>query len=82
MNGDPQTKEITNESNSSSQKNGKFLSDGAASFQRLLFFGTVLLLDLLATFGLADWFWQSGLHRAHLPLLVLFFILNGVVTFG
>lgn len=60
----------------------KFVGDGVATFQRVIFFGTVTGLDLVATLWMADWFWQTGLHRAHLPLLVLFFLLNGMVTFG
>jgi membrane glycosyltransferase len=50
--------------------------------RRFLFFGSVLLVNAAAVLWLADLFWCAGLHRAHIPLILIFAILNGLLTLG
>lgn len=57
-------------------------SPGRSKRRRFVFFGAALLLNLLMTAWLADLFWASGLHRAHILLLTLFFVLNAMLVVG
>ncbi len=59
-----------------------FHSPTRARLRRVAFFGSVIVVNLAATFCLADLFWRSGLHRAHFPLLAIFFVLNGLLVLG
>ena len=61
---------------------GPFFSPLRATLRRLLFFGSVVTVNLAATFWLYDLFIRLGLHRAHVLLLVVFFILNGLLVLG
>ena len=54
----------------------------AAKLRRLVFFGSVFLVNVVAVLWIMDLFWCAGLHRAHIPLLVIFGILNGLLVLG
>ena len=53
-----------------------------ARIRRIVFFGLVFVINLLATLWLTDFFWRLGFHKAHGLILGLFFILNGLLTLG
>ncbi len=59
-----------------------FYKGASARGRRLVFFGSVILVNLVAMFWLADLFWRSGIHRAHVPLIIIFAILNGLLVLG
>lgn len=59
-----------------------FFDPRRARLRRCVFFTSVVVINILATFCLADLFWRSGWHRAHFPLLGIFFILNGLLVLG
>ena len=59
-----------------------FHPSSSAKWRRFVFFGSVLLVNLAAVLWLTDLFWCAGLHRAHIPLIVIFAILNGLLTLG
>lgn len=63
-------------------KGGNFLGGASPKWRRFFFFTTVLLVNLVAVLWVADLFWRAGLHRAHIPLIVIFAILNGLLTLG
>ena len=50
--------------------------------RRLVFFTSVAVVNVAATFWLWDLFWRMGLHRAHYVLLLVFFVLNGLLVLG
>lgn len=50
--------------------------------RRTLFFGSVLVVNILATLWLTDLFWRMGFQKAHYPLLAIFAILNGLLVLG
>jgi membrane glycosyltransferase len=50
--------------------------------RRTLFFGTVVIVNLLASLWLADLFWRMGFQKAHYPLLGIFIVLNGLLVLG
>ncbi|MBN8456761.1 MAG: glucans biosynthesis glucosyltransferase MdoH [Verrucomicrobia bacterium] len=50
--------------------------------RRLVFFTSVVVVNVAATFWLWDLFWRMGLHRAHYVLLLVFFVLNGLLVLG
>ncbi|MGL4398480.1 MAG: glucans biosynthesis glucosyltransferase MdoH [Luteolibacter sp.] len=66
------------------------LRDGSKPFygrfrtilRRTIFFGAVLIVNLLASLWLADLFWQLSFQKAHFPMLAIFVILNGLLTLG
>ena len=60
----------------------RFFGQGRTRLRRLLFFGSVLAVDLAATLWLADMFWRMGFQKAHFPLLAVFLILNGLLVLG
>jgi membrane glycosyltransferase len=53
-----------------------------ATLRRLVFFGSVALVNLAATWWLYDLFSRMGMHRAHTLLLAVFFVLNGLLVLG
>jgi membrane glycosyltransferase len=59
-----------------------FHGSAAAKWRRLVFFGSVLLVNLIAVLWITDLFWRAGLHRAHIPLILIFAILNGLLVLG
>lgn len=59
-----------------------FFSTKATFLRRLVFFGFVVLFNILASLWLADLFWRIGLQKAHYPLLAIFILLNGLLTLG
>lgn len=50
--------------------------------RRTFFFGSVLIVNIIASLWLADLFWRMGFQKAHFPLLVIFVVLNGLLTLG
>ncbi|MES2922152.1 MAG: glucans biosynthesis glucosyltransferase MdoH [Verrucomicrobiota bacterium] len=50
--------------------------------RRLLFFGTIFLVNIAASLWLADLFWRMGYQKAHYPLLAIFVVLNGLLVLG
>jgi len=59
-----------------------FFSPRRALWRRIVFFGSVIVVNLAACFWLADLFLRMGLHRAHFPLLAIFCVLNGLLVLG
>lgn len=50
--------------------------------RRTVFFGSVVIVNIAATLWLTDLFWRMNFQKAHYPLLVVFFLLNGLLTLG
>jgi membrane glycosyltransferase len=50
--------------------------------RRTLFFGSVIVVNILASLWLADLFWRMGFQKAHFPLLAIFVTLNGLLVLG
>ena len=59
-----------------------FFSPVRAWFRRFFFFGSVTVVNLVATYWLYDLFTRMGMHRAHVLLLGVFFILSGLLVLG
>jgi len=59
-----------------------FFSRFRTRLRRILFFGTVIVVNLAASLWLADLFWRMGFQKAHYPLLAVFVLLNGLLTLG
>lgn len=53
-----------------------------SGLRRAIFFGSVLIMNIAASLWIADLFYRDGMHRAHWSLLVIFIILNGLLTLG
>ena len=60
----------------------RFFSHWRTIFRRVLFFGSVGIVNLAAILWLADLFWRMGFQKAHFPLLVVFIVLNGLLVLG
>jgi len=67
---------------SAGPENMPFYKGASAKGRRLVFFGSVILVNLVAVLWLADLFWRCGIHRAHIPLILIFAILNGLLVLG
>lgn len=50
--------------------------------RRILFFGSVVIVNIVASLWLADLFWRMGFQKAHFPLLLIFILLNGLLVLG
>ena len=50
--------------------------------RRMLFFGTIFLVNVAASLWLADLFWRMGYQKAHYPVLAIFVVLNGLLVLG
>ncbi len=50
--------------------------------RRTLFFGAGMVVNICAVLWLADLFYRIGPHRAHIALLALFALLNGLLVLG
>ncbi len=50
--------------------------------RRTIFFGCVLVVNVVASLWLADLFWRMGFQKAHYPMMAIFVILNGLLTLG
>ncbi len=59
-----------------------FFSPRRTTLRRAFFFGTVVIVNLIASLWLADLFWRMGFQKAHYPLLAIFILLNGLLTLG
>jgi len=59
-----------------------FFSRRRTVLRRTLFFGSVLIVNILASLWLADLFWRMGFQKAHYPLLAIFIVLNGLLVLG
>jgi membrane glycosyltransferase len=67
----------------SPRNSGKPFFNGYRTFaRRVLFFGSVILVNLSASLWLADLFWRMGFQKAHYPLLAIFILLNGLLVLG
>jgi membrane glycosyltransferase len=60
----------------------RFFSRHRTFLRRILFFGTVAVINLAATLWLADMLWRMGFQKAHFPLLAVFILLNGLLVLG
>ena len=59
-----------------------FFSPFRAGLRRTVFFGGVIVVNLVASYWLYDLFTRLGMHRAHVLLLGVFFVLNGLLVLG
>jgi len=59
-----------------------FFSRRRTILRRTLFFGIVLVINVIAVLWLADLFYRMQFQKAHYPLLVIFALLNGLLTLG
>jgi membrane glycosyltransferase len=59
-----------------------FFKRSHSLLRRTIFFGSVILVNVIAILWLADIFWRMGIQKAHYPLLVIFAILNGLLVLG
>lgn len=59
-----------------------FFSHFRTILRRSIFFGSVLIVDIIATLWLADIFWGMQFQKAHFPLLAIFAMLNGLLVLG
>ncbi|MBJ7424970.1 MAG: glucans biosynthesis glucosyltransferase MdoH, partial [Akkermansiaceae bacterium] len=50
--------------------------------RRTIFFGSVVIVNILCVSWLADLFWHMGFQKTHYPLLGIFTILNGLLVLG
>jgi len=50
--------------------------------RRTAFFGSVLVVNIVATLWLTDLFWLMGFQNAHTPLVAIFALLNGMLVLG
>ena len=60
----------------------RFFSRFRTCLRRFFFFGSVIIVNIVATLWLTDLFWRMGFQRAHYPLLAIFAILNGLLVLG
>ena len=60
----------------------EFVGRRRATLRRLCFFGSVVLVDLIAVLWMADLFYRQGFHNAHFFLLAIFALLNGLLVLG
>jgi membrane glycosyltransferase len=59
-----------------------FFSRFRTVIRRVVFFGSVTVVNLAASLWLADLFYRMGYQKAHIPLLAVFVILNGLLVLG
>lgn len=59
-----------------------FYSSRRAKARRFVFFIAVFFINFAAVLWLFDLFWRTGFHRAHIPILLIFAILNGLLVLG
>ncbi|MGJ8676611.1 MAG: glucans biosynthesis glucosyltransferase MdoH [Akkermansiaceae bacterium] len=59
-----------------------FVSSAKVLVHRLIFFGVALVFNLVAVLWLIDLFWRMGFQKAHIPMLIIFAILNGILVLG
>jgi membrane glycosyltransferase len=67
---------------SPSDATAPFFSRPRSIFRRSLFFGSVVIANVVAVLWLADIFWLMGFQKAHFPLLAIFAVLNGLLVLG
>jgi membrane glycosyltransferase len=53
-----------------------------AKLRRMFFFGTVVLVNLIAVLWMADLFNRQGFHKSHILLLGIFALLNSLLVLG
>lgn len=70
------------EEKSEKQEFRPFYPESSAKWRRFVFFGSVVVVNIAAILWLYDLLWRSGLHRGHVPLMVIFGILNGLLVLG
>jgi membrane glycosyltransferase len=59
-----------------------FFSRFRTNVRRIFFFGSVIIVNVACILWLADMFWDMGWQKAHLPLLGIFALLNGLLVLG
>ncbi|MBC8125754.1 MAG: glucans biosynthesis glucosyltransferase MdoH, partial [Gloeobacteraceae cyanobacterium ES-bin-144] len=59
-----------------------FFSRTATILRRIVFFGCVIAVNVAAGLWLADLFWRMNYQNAHIPLLAIFILLNGLLVLG
>ncbi len=59
-----------------------FYGRGPTVLRRTVFFGSVVIVNLIASLWLADLFWRMNFQKAHYPLLAVFVVLNGLLVLG
>ncbi len=52
------------------------------TLRRMFFFGSVVLVNLIAVLWLADLFDRQGFHNSHYVILAIFALLNGLLVLG
>ncbi|TAG08766.1 MAG: glucans biosynthesis glucosyltransferase MdoH [Verrucomicrobia bacterium] len=50
--------------------------------RRILFFGAVLIVNLISSLWLLDLMWRMGFQKAHFPFMLVFLLLNGLLVLG
>ncbi len=70
------------EETSAKQETRPFYPESSAKWRRFVFFGSVVVVNIAAILWLYDLLWRCGFHRGHVPLLVIFGVLNGLLVLG
>lgn len=52
------------------------------TLRRMFFFGTVVVINLIAVLWLADLFYRQGFHNSHYLILAIFALLNSLLVLG
>jgi len=52
------------------------------TLRRLFFFGSVIVVNLIAVLWMADLFYRQGFHNSHYLILAIFALLNGLLVLG
>ncbi len=60
----------------------RFYSRFRTIIRRTIFFGSVFVVNIFATLWIADLFWLMSFQKTHVPLLLIFFLLNGLLVLG
>lgn len=50
--------------------------------RRTLFFGIIVIVNIIASLWITDLCWRMGFQKAHYPLLAIFVVLNGLLVLG
>jgi membrane glycosyltransferase len=52
------------------------------TLRRMFFFGSVIVVNLIAVLWMADLFYRQGFHNSHYLILAIFALLNGLLVLG
>ncbi len=50
--------------------------------RRTIFFGSVIITNVILTLWLTDLFWKISFQKAHYPMIAIFFVLDGLLVLG